>query len=81
MNIEAKWIGFDFGQTLMDTRGMRNYLVIGDTCKQLGEPELVEERIHKFRRMKEKYGAYTTLKEGHRDEIMAYVFDNRPAAK
>ncbi|MBA4418882.1 MAG: hypothetical protein C0392_13395 [Syntrophus sp. (in: bacteria)] len=80
MSVEAKWVGFDFGQTLMDTRRMRNYLVIGDTCKQLGEPELIEERVRKFRCMKEKYGAYTTVKEAHRDEIIAYVFDNRSEA-
>jgi len=81
MRVEAKWIGFDFGQTLMDTRRMRNYLVIGDTSKELGEPELVEKRINRFRRIKEKYGAYTTVKEAHRDEIIAYVFDGRPGAQ
>ncbi len=40
MAIEAKWCGIDFGQCLMDPSGLRNHLVIGDVCKELGEPEL-----------------------------------------
>jgi FMN phosphatase YigB (HAD superfamily) len=79
--MELKWVGFDFGQCMMDPSGLRNYLVIGDVCKELGEPELVEQRIHKYRTLKEKYGSYSAVKEGHRDEIMDYVFDGRDAAK
>jgi FMN phosphatase YigB (HAD superfamily) len=81
MGIKAKWVGFDFGQTLMDTRRMRNYLVIGDTCKELGEPELIGERVHKFHAVKEKYGSYTAVGEAHSDEVMAYVFDNKHEAQ
>jgi FMN phosphatase YigB (HAD superfamily) len=80
MAIEVKWIGFDFGQCLMDPTGLRNHLVIGDVCKELGEPELIEERIHRYRVLKEKYGSYSAVKEGHRDEIMTYVFDNHEEA-
>jgi FMN phosphatase YigB (HAD superfamily) len=79
--MELKWIGFDFGQCMMDPSGLRNYLVIGDVSKELGEPELVDERIHKYRILKEKYGSYSAVKEAHRDEIMDYVFDGREAAK
>jgi len=80
MAMEVKWIGFDFGQCMMDPTGMRNYLVIGDVCKELGEPELIDARIHKYRVLKEKYGNYSAIKEGHRDEIMSYVFDNKDGA-
>ena len=52
----AKWVGIDFGQTLMDSSPERTYWMIGDTSKELGEPELVEERCHRWRMMKEKYG-------------------------
>jgi FMN phosphatase YigB (HAD superfamily) len=76
MAIEVKWMGFDFGQCLMDTRGLRSHLVIGDVCKELGEPELIDERIHKYHILKEKYENYSVLKEGHRDQIIEYVFDN-----
>jgi len=76
MAIAAKWVGFDFGQCLMDPSGLRNHLVIGDVCKEMGEPERIEERIHRYRVLKEKYASYGAIKEGHRDEILSYVFEN-----
>ncbi len=79
--MELKWVGFDFGQCMMDPTGLRNYLVVGDVSKELGEPELVQERIHRYRTLKEKYGSYSAVKEGHRDEIMSYVFDGRQHAQ
>ncbi len=78
--IEAKWVGIDFGQTLCDSSPERTYWMIGDTSKELGEPELVDIRCHRWRVMKEKYGLWSTIKEKHRDEIASYVFDNRPGA-
>jgi len=81
MVTDIKWCGFDFGQCLMDPSGLRNYLVIGDVCKELGEPELINERIHRYRVLKEKYKTYSSIKEGHRDEIMDYVFDGIEEAK
>jgi FMN phosphatase YigB (HAD superfamily) len=80
MTLHLKWMGFDFGQCMMNPTGLRNYLVVGDVSKELGEPELVEERVHKYRILKEKYGSYSAVKEGHRDEIMSYVFDGREHA-
>jgi FMN phosphatase YigB (HAD superfamily) len=76
----VKWCGVDFGQCLMDPSGLRNYLVVGDVCKELGEPELIVERIHRYRVLKEKYGSYGAIKEGHRDEILRYVFDDNSFA-
>lgn len=81
MAVELKWVGFDFGQCLMDPTGLRNHLVIGDVSKELGEPERIEERIHKYRVLKEKFGSYSIIKEGHRDVIMNYVFDGKEEAK
>ena len=78
---ELKWVGFDFGQCMMDPTGLRNYLVVGDVSKEMGEPELVDERIRRYRTLKEKYGSYSAVKEGHRDEIMSYVFDGKEDAK
>jgi FMN phosphatase YigB (HAD superfamily) len=80
MTIEVKWVGFDFGQCLMDPSGLRNYRVIGDVCKEMGEPELIDERILRYRILKEKYGSYGAIKEGHRDEILSYVFENNKEA-
>lgn len=80
MVIEAKWAGIDFGQTLMDPSPERTYWMIADTSKELGEPELIDIRCHRWRVMKEKYGSFSAIKEKHRPEIMTYVFDNRPGA-
>jgi FMN phosphatase YigB (HAD superfamily) len=81
MTIQVKWCGLDFGQCLMDPTGLRNHLVIGDVCKALGEPESIEVRIHRYRVLKEKYSGYNIVKEGHRDEIINYVFDKHEEAK
>jgi FMN phosphatase YigB (HAD superfamily) len=80
MAIEIKWCGLDFGQCIMDPSGLRNYLVIGDVCKILGEPEYIHLRIHRYHAMKEKYGSYAAIKEGHRDKILSYVFDHNEKA-
>ncbi|MHB8869476.1 MAG: HAD family hydrolase [Thermoleophilia bacterium] len=76
--LEVKWAGFDFGQCIMEPGGLRNPLVFGDLCKKLGRPELAAEKIHRYRVLKEKYGGYGAIKEGHRDEIHSYVLDDDP---
>lgn len=76
----VKWCGFDFRRCLMAPSGLRNHAVVGDVCKELGHSELIEERIHRYRVLKEKYGSYGAIKEGHRDEISRYVFDDNPIA-
>ncbi|MBW2609094.1 MAG: HAD family hydrolase [Deltaproteobacteria bacterium] len=80
MAMNVKWVGIDFGQTLCDTSPERTYWMIGDTSKELGEPEMVDVRCHRWRVMKERYGTYPAIKEGHRPEIMSYVFDDHPDA-
>jgi len=80
MVFEVKWCGFDFGQCIMEPGGLRNPLVFGDIYKQLGKPELIPDKMRKYRILKEKYGTYGRIKEGHRDEIYGYVLDNDPEA-
>jgi FMN phosphatase YigB (HAD superfamily) len=80
MIFEVKWCGFDFGQCIMEPGGLRNPLVFGDIYKQLGKPELIPDKMRKYRILKEKYGTYGRIKEGHRDEIYGYVLDNDPEA-
>lgn len=78
--LEVKWCGFDFGQCIMEPGGLRNPRLFGDLYKELGKPELIPDKIRKYRRLKEKYGSYGRLKEGHRDEIHRFVLDNDPEA-
>jgi len=73
--IKVKWCGFDFGQCLMEPTSLRNPLLFGDIFKQLGQPERIKTTIRKYRILKEKYGDYSVMKEGHREEIMSFVLD------
>lgn len=76
MAMEVKWCGFDYGQCIMEPGGLRNPRLFGDLYKRLGKPELIPEKIMKYRILKEKYGSFSLIKEGHRDEIYSFVLDN-----
>ena len=80
MVMEVKWCGFDYGQCIMEPGGLRNPLMFGDIYKELGKPELITEKIRRYRILKEKYGSYGRIKEGHRDEIYSFVLDDDPEA-
>lgn len=74
----VRWVGIDFGQCLMSPSTLRNPHIFGDIGKILGKHEMIPIWIERMRRLKEKYGTYTMLKEKHRDEIESFVFDNDP---
>jgi FMN phosphatase YigB (HAD superfamily) len=78
--LEVKWCGFDYGQCIMEPGGLRNPLLFGDIYKELGRPELIDDRIRRYRVLKEKYGTFGRIKEGHRDEIHSYVLGDDPLA-
>ncbi len=78
MTIKATWVGIDFGQTLCDSTPERTCWMIGDVCKELGQPELIELCCYRWRILKERYGSWSAVKEGHRDEIASFVFDGHP---
>ena len=71
-----KWIGVDYGQCLMTPSSLRNPRMFGDIGKLVGKQEMVPVWIVKMRRLKEKYGSYSKIKEGHKDEIESWVLDN-----
>jgi FMN phosphatase YigB (HAD superfamily) len=74
--MEVKWCGFDYGQCIMEPGGLRNPLLYGNLYKALGKPELIPDKIRKYRVLKEKYGTFSLIKEGHRDEIYRFVLDD-----
>jgi FMN phosphatase YigB (HAD superfamily) len=78
--LEVKWCGFDYGQCIMEPGGLRNPRMFGDIYAELGRPELIPEKIRRYRRLKEKYGTFSLIKQGHRDEINSYVLDDDPEA-
>ena len=72
--LRLKWLGVDYGMCLMSPDGLRNELNFGSIMKDLGRPEQIAEKVHRYRRLKEKYGSYNAIKQGHREEILEYVF-------
>ncbi len=75
MAAKITWVGIDFGQCLMSPSSLRNPLIFSDIGKLLGKQDMIPLWIHRMRRLKEKYGSYSAIKEGHRDEIENYVLD------
>ncbi len=65
----------------MDPSGLRNPLLWGDVCKALGRPELTADRVHAYRTLRDAYGEYYTVKEGHRHEVLSYVMDGDEEAQ
>jgi len=74
--LEVKWCGFDYGETIMNPENLRNAVVLGDIYKTLGKPELIPGKIRKYRILKEEYGTYPHIHEGHKDELFEFVLDN-----
>lgn len=72
---EIKWVGIDYGQCLMTPSSLRNPWMFGDIAKLLGKQAMIPLWIDKMRRLKEKYGSYSGIKESHKDEIELYVLD------
>jgi FMN phosphatase YigB (HAD superfamily) len=78
--LEVKWCGFDYGETIMNAEKLRNAIVIGDIYKTLGRPERIPGKIRKYRILKEEYGTYPHIHEGHKDALFEFVLDNDPQA-
>ena len=64
----------------MNAENLRNAVVLGDIYKTLGEPERIPDKIRKYRILKEKYGSYPQIHEGHKDELFEWVLDHKPEA-
>ncbi len=78
--MHVKWCGFSYSQCVMWPEELWSPLIFGDTYKDLGKPELIADKIHKYRTLKEKYGDYRLLKDGPPDELCTFVFDNHAEA-
>lgn len=77
---DVKWCGFGYAQCVMWPGDLWSPLIFGDTYKELGRPELIADKIHKYRILKEKYGDRRFLEEGPPDELRTFVFDNQAEA-
>ncbi|MFH0814407.1 MAG: hypothetical protein V2A69_16450 [Pseudomonadota bacterium] len=72
---KIKWVGIDYGQCLMTPSSLRNPRMFSEIGKLIGKHEMIPVWIDRMRRLKEKYGSYSGIKEGHKDEIESYVLD------
>ncbi|NLT35720.1 MAG: HAD family hydrolase [Gaiellales bacterium] len=72
---KIRWIGIDYGQCIMTPASLRNPLMFGDIAKLRGKQEEAARFIQRMRRLKEKYGTISKIKEGHKDEIESFVLD------
>ncbi len=78
--LEVKWCGFDYGETIMNSENLTNAFVFSDIYKTLGKPERIPDKIRKYRILKEEYGNYPQIHEGHKNELFEFVLDNDPEA-
>jgi len=84
-----KWIGIDYGMTLMDPRNFHHSEIISRIYKILNCPEVIEEKIRKWKELRESVANSPSLslqekvrllKEYHRDKIYSEIFDNNMEA-
>ena len=61
---KIRWVGIDYGQCLMTPSSLRNPRMFGDIAKLVGKQEMIPVWIDRMRRLKEKYGSYSGIKEG-----------------
>jgi len=81
-------VGVDFAFTVMNPLTMHHSRVIPEMYRRLGRPKEGEERLQRWYRLRDSMGNSTdaphqkvrVMKEYHRDEMLAKVFDNEPAA-
>ncbi len=64
----------------MNAENLRNAVVLGDIYKTMGRPERIPDKIREYRILKEKYGNYPQIHEGHKEELFDFVLDNDPVA-
>jgi FMN phosphatase YigB (HAD superfamily) len=86
---DVQWVGVDFAFTLMDPLTMHHSLVIPEMYRRLGREGEGKERLARWYKLRDSMGAPTDpphqkvrlMKEYHRDEMLAKVFDDDPGAK
>jgi len=85
----VKWVGVDFAFTIMNPLTMHHSKVIPEMYRRLGRESEGAERVARWNRLRDSMGSTTDpphqkvrlMKEYHRDEMLAKVFDDDPKAK
>ena len=86
---DVRWIGVDFAFTIMNPLTLHHSKVIPEMYKRLGREGEGHERLTQWYKLRDTMGSPTDaphqkvrlMKEYHRDEMLAKVFDDDPEAK
>lgn len=89
MASEVKWVGIDYAFTIMNPLSMHHSKVIPEMYNRLGKGGEGEERLARWYKLRDSMGSPTDaphqkvrlMKEYHRDEMLATVFDDDPVVK
>ncbi len=84
---DVDWIGIDFAFTMMNPLAMHHSKVIPELYRNLGRESEGPERLARWYRLRDSFGAPTDplhqkvrlMKEYNRDRLHAEVFENDPA--
>jgi phosphoglycolate phosphatase-like HAD superfamily hydrolase len=85
----VEWFGIDYAFTIMNPLTLHHSKVIPEMYRRIGRPEEGQERLARWYRLRDSMGSPTDpphqkvslMKEYHRDEMLAKVFDDDPRAK
>jgi len=86
---EVEWFGIDYAFTIMNPLTLHHSKVIPAMYRRMGRPQEGQERLARWYRLRDTMGNPTDpphqkvriMKEYHRDEMLAKVFDDDPEAK
>jgi phosphoglycolate phosphatase-like HAD superfamily hydrolase len=85
----VEWFGIDYAFTIMNPLTLHHSKVIPEMYRRMGRTEEGRERLARWYRLRDSMGNPTDpphqkvrlMKEYHRDEMLAKVFDDDPRAK
>jgi len=75
---DIKWVGFDYGQCLMDSsnRKVEYWMAVVFIDLEKERPGIINDKVRLYRELMDKYGSYPRLQEKGRDEIHSLILEN-----
>jgi|Deesub1362A_J573_1020465.scaffolds.fasta_scaffold00036_25 FMN phosphatase YigB (HAD superfamily) len=75
---DVRWIGFDYGQCLMDSsrRKIEYWMAVVFIDLEKERPGIIDEKVKLYKELMDKYGSYPRLQEKGRDEIHSLILED-----